>query len=246
MRIYVCVKHAAESAVLVDRGLEEHDRYLNPYDLHAVEAAVELAAREDAEVVAVTVGGSGAAAALERALAMGARRGVHVVVKRPPDAILTARALAAAIRRDGGGDVVFTGCKAVDSQGSQVPYRLAARLGWQAANDVASLQYEDGVLTVGREGALRQMPLPCVVGVGKALNEPCDPTLPQLLKARRKPVESVDWDDLEVEPPKGGTEVVDLRPAVGRRRGVILEGDPEEAVAELLRRLREEARVLSR
>jgi len=235
MRIYVCVKHAADSAVLVDGRLEERDRYLNPYDLHAVQGAVELAARLDAEVVAVTVGGSEASAALERALAMGADRGVHVVAERPLDAILTARGLATAIRHDGGGDVVFTGCKSVDSQGSQVPYRLATLLGWQAASNVSSLEYEDGVLT---------LPLPCVVGVGKALNNPRDPTLPQLLKARRKPVETLAWDSLGIEAPKGGTEVLDLRPAVGRRRGVILEGDPEETVAELVRRLREEARVL--
>lgn len=244
MKTYVCVKHAADSAVLADGGLGERDRYLNPYDLHAVEAAVELAAWEDAEVVAVTVGGSEATAALERAVAMGVDRGVHVVVERPLDAILTARGLAAAIRRDGGGDLVFTGCKSVDTQGSQVPYRLAALLGWRAANDVASLTYEDGVLTVGREGESHQVPLPCVVGVGKALNNPRDPTLPQILRARRQGVETVDWDTLEIEAPEGGTEVLDLRPAVARRRGVILEGDPEEAVAELLRRLRGEARVL--
>lgn len=247
MRIYLCVKHAADSAVLTEGRLEEHDRYLNPYDLHAVQAAVDLAAKfEDAEVVAVTVGGGEASSALERAMAMGADRGVHVVVERPLDAILTARALAAAIRRDGGGEVVFTGCKSVDSQGSQVPYRLAALLGWQVANDVSALTYEDGVLTVDCEEERLQVELPCVLGVGKALNKPRDPTLPQLLKARRKPVETLDGDVLGIELPEGGTEVLELRPAIGRRRGVILEGDPEEAVAELVRRLREEARVLER
>jgi len=245
MKTYVCIKHAADSATLADGRLEERDRYLNPYDLHAVQGAVDLAAGlEDAEVVAVTVGGSEASSALERAMAMGADRGVHVVVERPLDAILTARALAAAVRRDGGGDVVLTGCKSVDSQGSQVPYRLAALLGWQVANDVSSLAYEDGVLTVGCEGETLRVELPCVVSAGKALNKPRDPTLPQLLKARRKGVETLDGDVLGIEPPEGGTEVLELRPAVGRRRGVILAGDPEEAVAELVRRLREEARVL--
>lgn len=245
MKAYVCVKHAADSAVLTEGRFEEHDRYLNPYDLHAIQGAVDLAAKfEDAAVVAVTAGGSEASSALERAMAMGADRGVHVVAERPLDAILTARGLAAAIRRDGGGDVVFTGCKSIDSQGSQVPYRLAALLGWQVVNNVSSLAYEDGALTVDCEGERLQVGLPCVVGVGKALNKPRDPTLPQLLKARRKQVEALDWEALDIEPPGGGTEVLDLRPAVGRRRGVLLEGDPEEAVAELVRRLREEAQVL--
>ncbi len=251
MKIYVCVKHAAGSAVLGEGEgrIEERDPYFNPFDLHAVEAAVGLAAQTDAEVVAVTVGRSEASTTLERALAMGTDRGLHVVAERPPDGLRTARGLAAAIRRDGGGDIVLTGKKSVDSQGSQVPFRLAANLGWQVASDVAALVYEDGALTVEceREDGARQVlkvALPCVIGVSKALNRPRNPTLPQLLKARRKPVETLDWAVLEIEPPAAGTEILELRPAVERRRKVILEGDPEEAVAELVRRLREEARVL--
>lgn len=249
MKIYVCVKHAADSAVLAEDGrIEERDPYFNPYDLHAVQAAVELAAQAD-EIVAVTAGRGKASATLERAMAMGAGRAIHVVTKRPLDAVLTARGLAAAIRRDGGGDLALTGARSVDSQGSQVPYRLAANLGWQVASDVAALAHEDSGLTVEceREAGARQvlrLALPCVVGVSKALNEPRNPTLPQLLKARRQGVETLSWDELAVEEGDAGTEILELRPAVGPRRGVILDGDPEEAVAELLRRLREEAQVL--
>lgn len=254
MRIVVCIKHVPDPAAVtwapgsveIDDGVA---RALNPYDEHAVEAAVQLATEIGAEVTALTVGRSDATRTLERALALGAEHAVHVGVERSLDALLTARTLAAAIDRRGTPDIVFTGKESIDTNGGEVMYRLAALLGVPAVSEVVAVALSGNSLTVDREleaGARQalRVPLPCVIGAGRGLNEPRYPTLPQMLEARKTPIESLDWDDLGITEPKAGTEVLELSPAVVERRRVVLEGEPEQAVADLIRRLREEARVL--
>jgi electron transfer flavoprotein beta subunit len=88
------------------------------------------------------------------------------------------------------------------------------------------------------------MPLPCIVGAGKALNKPRYPTLPDIMKARKKPIQTITLESLDLGSPAGSMEVVEMRPAVEERRGKIIEGPLENAVPELVRLLRKEAKVI--
>jgi len=89
-----------------------------------------------------------------------------------------------------------------------------------------------------------EMPLPCVIGTGKGLNKPSYPTLPAIMKARKKEVKIIDIKSLAIEKPLSSVEVLELKPAVEEREAIELKGPPQEAVGELIRILREEAKVL--
>jgi electron transfer flavoprotein beta subunit len=88
------------------------------------------------------------------------------------------------------------------------------------------------------------MALPCIIAAGKALNNPRYPTLPDIMKARKKPIQALALASLDLPTPSAGMEVIGLRSAVEDRRRHIIAGPGEQAVAELIRLLREEARVL--
>jgi electron transfer flavoprotein beta subunit len=163
--------------------------------------------------------------------------------------MLTARALKAAIEQDGQPDIIFTGSESIDAEGLQTMFRLGAALNFPVASNVVAFKLEDRFVTAeckmdaGRIEVIR-MPLPCIVGAGKALNQPRYPTLPDIMKARKKPIRSVALDSLELDSPAGGMEIVELRPAVERRHSKIIAGSAEEAVTELVRLLKAEARVI--
>ncbi len=88
------------------------------------------------------------------------------------------------------------------------------------------------------------MPLPCVIGTSKGLNTPSYPTLPAIMKARKKEVKTIDLESLVTEKPVSSMEILELKPAVEERGAQELKGSPEEAVGELIRMLREKAKVL--
>ena len=88
-----------------------------------------------------------------------------------------------------------------------------------------------------------QMSQPCVIGATKTLNTPRYPKLPDIIKARKKEIREKTLDNLGVQPGDSPMEVVELRPAVEERRREIIDGSPQVAVAELIRRLYEEAKI---
>jgi electron transfer flavoprotein beta subunit len=90
-----------------------------------------------------------------------------------------------------------------------------------------------------------EMSLPCVIGCGKGLNKPSYPTLPAIIKARKKELRQIDWQSLNVEKPAGRTEILELKPALEERRSRELKGTAEAVAEEIVRILREEAKVIS-
>ena len=88
------------------------------------------------------------------------------------------------------------------------------------------------------------MPLPCVVGCGKGLNKPRYPTLPAIIKARKKEVRQIELQSLKIEEPAGGIEILELKPAVEQRRPQKINGTPEEIAGEIVRILQQEAKVI--
>jgi electron transfer flavoprotein beta subunit len=254
MNIYVCVKHVPDSAAKITitgkNQINESVTFLmNPYDEHAIEEAARLKEKVgEAEVVAVSVGKAGAATTIQSALAMGADRGILITTDQIPDSLVTARALKAAIMQDGRPDIIFTGKESIDSEGFQTMYRLAAAMDMPAASGVEafSLEQDRVLVECDLEAGAREvieMPLPCVVGCGKALNKPRYPTLPQIIKARKKEVKQIELQSLNPERPAGGIEILELKPAVEEREPREVKGTPEEIAGELVRILKEEAKI---
>jgi electron transfer flavoprotein beta subunit len=128
-------------------------------------------------------------------------------------------------------------------------YRLAAGLDIPVSSNVVAFSLEQGRVVLecemeaGATGVV-EMPLPCVIGTGKGLNKPSYPTLPAIMKARKKEVKIIDLKSLAIENPVSSMEILELKPAVEEREAIELKGPPQEAVGELIRILREEAKVL--
>ena len=173
MKIYVCVKHVADTAakitIIGNNQIDEKVTFIiNPYDENAIEAAAGLKKQiADAEIIAVTLGKEAAESTLQSALAMGADRGILIRSDHSPDSMVTARALKAAIEQDGEPDIIFSGNEAIDSEGFQTMFRLGAALKVPVASNVIAFKMEDRFVTVeckmdaGNIGVLR-MPLPCI------------------------------------------------------------------------------------
>jgi electron transfer flavoprotein beta subunit len=255
MKICVCVKHVPDSAAKIT--IVEQNQFnesitfiMNPYDEHAVEEAVQVKKKiGDCEVVAVSVGKEGAENTLRSALAMGADRAILIKTVGRPDSIMTSRALAAAIEQDGTPDLIFTGKESIDSEGFQTMYRLAATLDMPVASNVVAFSLEQERVLVecemeaGARGVI-EMLLPCVVGTSKGLNTPTYPTLPAIMKARKKEVRIIELDSLAVDKPGSGVEIRELKPAVEQRKAKEIKGQPQEIARQLVKILREEAKVL--
>jgi electron transfer flavoprotein beta subunit len=180
---------------------------------------------------------------------MGADRGLLVRTDDQLDAIMTARALKAAIEQDGEPDIIFTGKESIDSEGMQTMFRLGTALDMPVATNVVELAIENRRVRVQSEmeAGIRQvleMPLPCIIGAAKGLNTPKYPTFMDIRNARKKEIRQIDAADLQLEKPAAGMQVVALKPVVENRRARELKGTPQEIVAQLIEVLKQEAKVI--
>jgi electron transfer flavoprotein beta subunit len=234
------VKVAADGRSLDPTGVT---MILNPYDEFAVEQALKVKEQLGAgEVVAVTVGGAGAPAMLRNVLAMGADRALHLKCDvTAPDALAVARALAAAIRPLEPG-IVWLGKQAVDDDSAQVGPMLATLLGRPCATVVCRFGLAGQVAKVEREieGGREQLevPLPAVLTTDKGLNEPRYASLKGIMAAKKKVIE-----ERAVDLGPASVERLSFELPAPRKPGRIV-GEGTAAIPELLRALREEARVL--
>jgi len=255
MKIYVCVKHVPDTAanikVVGKAGFDDSVKFVvNPYDEYALEEAVKTAQQTGGEVVVVTVGKESALNSIRSALAVGADRGILVkTTQQYLDSATTSQALKKAIEQDGQPALIFTGKQSVDGEGMQTHYRLAAAFDMPMANDVVSFSIDNGKVTVECEadGGAREvveMPIPCVIGANKGLNEPRYPKLPDILKAKKKEVKQIDIDDLQVILSDSASELVALEPVPERGQARMLQGSTREKVTELVQRLKDEDKVL--
>ena len=256
MKIYVCVKHvpdtAAKITVVGDAGFAETCKFIvNPYDEYSLEEAVQINQRHgQGEVIVVTVGKESAVTTMRSALALGADRGILVKTDAQfLDSALTSRALIKAIEQDGVPDLIFCGKQSIDSEGMQTLFRLATAFNMPAVNDVVDLSLHDGVARVEREigGGSREvleMPLPCVIGATRGLNEPHYPKLPDIMKAKKKEVKHIDIAELGLDLTAPQTEIVHLEAVAERGQARMMEGSTREMVEQLVRILKEEEKVL--
>jgi len=251
MKIAVCIKRVPDSETRVKiagdgKSLDEAGVkfVMNPYDEFAVEEA--LRRKEQAgsgEVVMICVGPAAAQETIRTALAMGADRGILLQVDKAssPDPFEVARAIAAELKSTSW-DLVLFGRMAIDDYNHQVGPLVAELLGLPCVSSVSHLDLDGakGVAEREIEGGIEvvEFPLPAVLTVDKGLNEPRYPALKGIMAAKKKP--------LEVKPVQlgaGSLEVLALTPPPDRKEGKIV-GEGAGAVGELVRLLREEAKVL--
>lgn len=215
-------------------------------DEYGVEEAIRL--REggtDLEIVAVALGPARFEEALRTALALGADRAVHVQTDAQLDPITQARVLAQVVKGEGA-DIVFVGGKQADWDSAALGPALAEVLGWSHSDWTTSLELAGGNVRARHdtdEGSEDlDLPLPAVVTTQQGLNEPRYPTLPNIMKAKRKELAKRDLAELAAGDVL--TTVVAQEIQTRERLGKIVTGDAPTAAKELVRLLRDEAKVL--
>jgi electron transfer flavoprotein beta subunit len=232
------VKVAADGKRLDPAGVTY---VINPYDEYALEEALRLKEAQGGEVVVYSVGGAGVVSALRNALAIGADAGVLLKTDAEPDSLGVAKLLAAELSGKGC-DLVLFGKQAVDDDAAQVPAMVGELLKLPCATVVVQLEVADGRARATREieGGVEkiEMSLPAVIAAQKGLNEPRYASLKGIMAAKKKPVE-----EKPVTMPAPHTETASLALPPPRQAGRIV-GEGAAAVTELLRALREEAKVL--
>ena len=209
---------------------------MNPFDEIAVEEAVRLKEKSIAtEIVAITCGITACQETLRTALALGADRAILIETGVDLQPLAVAKLLKAIVDRESP-QLVILGKQAIDDDANQVGQMLAALLGWPQATFASKVDIADGRATVKREidGGLEtvEMNLPAVITTDLRLNEPRYATLPNIMKAKKKPLEVIKPDALGidvtprlvtlkvVEPPKrkGGGKVADVKELVSKLR----------------------------
>jgi electron transfer flavoprotein beta subunit len=215
---------------------------MNPFDEIAVEEAVRLKEKGVAtEIVAISMGVPACAETIRTALAMGADRGILVESDVDLQPLAVAKLLAAIVARENPG-LILLGKQAIDDDMNATGQMLAALLGWGQGTFASRLSIEGGRATVVREvdGGLEtvSLALPAIVTTDLRLNEPRYASLPNIMKARKKPIETVKPADLGVDPAPRLTVVTVAEPPK-RQAGVKV-----KSVAELVQKLKLEAKVI--
>lgn len=215
---------------------------VNPFDEIAVEEAIRLKeAGTASEVVVVTVAAEGAATQLRYSLAMGADSAIIVKYDGVIDSDLASRALCEVYKRGEYG-LILMGKQAIDTDASQTCQLLSTRLGIPQACFASKIELADGLATVTREvdGGLEtiKIPMPCVISTDLRLNEPRYAPLPGIMKAKKKPLEQLNIEDLGISlDPK--IKVLKMSAPATRQAGRKV-----ASVSELISALQDEAKVL--
>jgi electron transfer flavoprotein beta subunit len=260
VKIGVCLKQvpATDTRIRVnataDGVLTDDVKWeINPYDEFALEEGIRLKqAGKGTEVVIFTIGGADSEARIRDGLARGADRAVRLddPAFAGLDALGKARVLAAALKQEGIG-IALCGRQSIDTDNGAVPAMLAELLGWPQVSWVDKLTIEGEGFTAQRAagGGVREVVqgrLPAVITCDKGLNEPRYATLPGIMAAKKKPVAAKNAAALGVDAgalaPLVKESAMSLPPA--RPAGKIVQGDAATAAAELVRLLREEAKVI--
>ena len=215
---------------------------MNPFDEIAVEEALRLReAGKATEVVAVSIGPAQAQETVRTALAMGADRGIVVEVAEAVEPLTVAKILKAVVAEEQPG-LVILGKQAIDDDCGQTGQMLAALLGWGQGTFASKVEIGDGTVNVTREvdGGLQTvaLKLPAIVTTDLRLNEPRYASLPNIMKAKKKPIAMKKIAEYGIDPTPRLTVLKTVEPA-GRKAGVKV-----GSVAELVAKLRDEAGVI--
>lgn len=254
MNIAVLLKQTfdTEEKIIIENGAVAEDGVkfiINPYDEYAVEQAVQLRDEIGGHVTLLSVGPERTAEALRTALAMGADEAVLISDDRIPDDEYAVSKVLHAYLATNRFDLIIGGNFSVDRGSGQVAIRLARLLGIPHVASITKLEISGNTANVHRdaEGDLEvlEVNLPAVFTAQQGLNEPRYPSLPGIMKAKKKPFQTLSLDDLSlsVNDVDARTEQTELSLPPERNAGRIIKGEAAEAVRELVTLLREESKA---
>ncbi len=249
MKVLVAIKRVIDYNVKIrvksdETGVETTNvkMSMNPFDEIAIEEGVRLRESGDSEeLIAVSIGPKQTQETIRTALAMGADRGIHVETNDDVEPLAVAKLLKAIIEKENP-DLVILGKQAIDDDSNQTGQMLAALMGWSQGTFASELKISDGKANVTREidGGLEtiQINMPAVVTTDLRLNTPRYASLPNIMKAKKKPIDEFSPADLGVDISARLTTLKVTEPS-SRDAGVIVED-----VAELVDKLKNEAKVI--
>jgi electron transfer flavoprotein beta subunit len=257
MKIFALMKRTfdTEEKISIHSGEIDQDGaqfIINPYDEYAIEEAIRLKETHGGEVTIVTVDGDETDKELRTALAMGCDKAVLLNIEEDlsdPDPFSTAMVLSHYLK-DVEFDLILAGNVAIDGGSGQVGPRLAELLNIPCVTTVTKLSVEGQEVEIERdaEGDVEKIKtrLPLLVTAQQGLNEPRYPSLPGIMKAKKKPLEELELDDLDLteEDVAAKTKTIERFLPPEKEAGRILEGETDEKVKQLAELLRSEAKVI--
>jgi len=257
MNIFVLLKRTfdTEEKIMIDGGRIEDEGaefIINPYDEYAIEEAIQLRDEHGGEVSVITIGEEESEKQLRTALAMGADKAYLINTEddlEEGDQYTTVKILESFFD-DKEADIILGGNVAIDEASGQVGPRLAERLDIAYVTTITSIEIDGETAHIERdvEGDVEKVDaqLPLLVTCQQGLNEPRYPSLPGIMKAKKKPLEEIELDDLDLDEddvePK--TKTIELFLPPEKEAGKVLEGEVDDQVKELVTLLRDEAKVL--
>ena len=249
MKILVAVKRVIDYNVQIrvkddNSGIvtENVKMSTNPPDDNAIEEAVKIKeAGKATEIVAITIGDDKAQETVRKALAVGADRGIHVKADGIIEPLAVSKIIKAVVEKEKP-DLVFMGKQAIDDDCNQTGQMLAALLNWPQATLASKIEIKDGKLEVTREidEGLEtiEINVPAIVTCDLRLNEPRYASLPNIMKAKKKPIEQINASDLGVDISLR-IEQIKVEEPPKRKAGIKVAN-----VAELVNKLKNEAKVI--
>ncbi|PKR79229.1 electron transfer flavoprotein subunit beta [Halalkalibacillus sediminis] len=257
MNIFVLMKKTfdTEEKIQINGGKideEGAEFIINPYDEYAIEEAINLRDEHGGEVTVVTVGDEESEKQLRTALAMGADQAVLINTEddlEEGDQFTTVKILEAFFK-DKDVDIILAGNVAIDEASGQVGPRLAEKLDIPFVTTITAISVDGETVKIDRdvEGDVEKVEtsLPLLVTCQQGLNEPRYPSLPGIMKAKKKPLEELEIDDLDLDEDdvEAKTATVEIYLPPEKEAGKVLEGEIDDQVKELVSLLRSDAKVL--
>ncbi len=257
MNLYVCIKQVpdTETKIKVNGDASGIDTtgikwIMSSYDEFGVEEALRLKEKNaGATVTVVSAGPDRVVETLRTALAMGADNAIHVELPETADSAMTAKALAATLKKEAKVDLVFFGKEALDDGASQVPQLVAAHMDIPAVTVVCGIEYAGTTLKCKREiegGSFEMVEVsaPAVIAGSKGLNEPRYATLPNIMKAKKKEVKAVKLADIGVSSADQKVKMKNLQLPPPKQAGKKIDGDAAAQAHGLAVALHNEAKVI--
>ncbi|MDY6968440.1 MAG: electron transfer flavoprotein subunit beta/FixA family protein [Spirochaetota bacterium] len=262
MKIVVCIKEVPDMESkfkIIDNSKIDESQIafkMNDFDEYAVEEALQIKEKLDGEVIIVSSGPDRITKDIRQAFAMGAQWGIHINDPEidAGDSFVVASALSKAVESIGDADLILTGVMSEDNQSALTGVMMADMLGLPHCTNVVKVEIgsDNKSLTVNREleGGLNEvleMSLPAVLSIQSGINQPRYPTLPGIMKAKKKKLEVKKAGDLglsEIGQAGSKTEFIKMFIPVSEHKAEIIEGDAKTAAATLVDKLRNEAKVI--
>lgn len=257
MNIYVLLKRTfdTEEKISLSGGKINEDGaefIINPYDEYAVEEAIQVRDAQGGEVTVISVGTEEAEKQLRTALAMGADKAVLINIEddiENGDQFTTSKIIAEYLK-DKEADLIIAGNVAIDGGSGQVGPRVAELLEIPYITTITKLEISGGNVSVTRDvegdSEIIETSLPLLVTAQQGLNEPRYPSLPGIMKAKKKPLEELELDDLDLEEEdvEAKTKTLEIYLPPKKEAGKVLSGEIKDQVTELVQLLRSEAKVI--